>query len=219
MAAAGVRRAGVAGTDGSRARPGVYRPGRERKIYLAVGVLAVVVAAVAGWFLAAGDSGTAKPEPRDAATASAAPSVDGVVPPVPAASGAAGQPLPAGTDLPEPPPVVGGGQASAVSPDAGPTSSAGGEPTAQAPGGDDGKPAASPPAGKRLASPGGVVYASCARGKATLNSWEPTSGYGVEEVQPGPALAPLIVFKGETNRYRTTVTCVAGTPTPVVLPL
>ena len=51
-----------------------------------------------------------------------------------------------------------------------------------------------------------------------LTAWEPADGYAVERVDPGPALTASVVFTGR-NRYRTAVTCVAGRPTPVVLPL
>jgi serine/threonine-protein kinase len=63
------------------------------------------------------------------------------------------------------------------------------------------------------------VFASCDAGKATLSSWDPADGYSVEKVQPGPSLTTAIVFRGTPARYRMTVTCVAGNPTPVVLPL
>jgi hypothetical protein len=85
------------------------------------------------------------------------------------------------------------------------------------------QPSASPstaaPDGTKFSSPGGVIYATCSKGKATLTSWEPAAGYEVEKVKSGPALTTEIVFKGSPDRYRTTVTCVAGLPTPVVLPL
>jgi hypothetical protein len=41
----------------------------------------------------------------------------------------------------------------------------------------------------------------------------------VERVDPGPKLTAMVVFKGKLARYRMTVTCVAGAPAPVVLPL
>jgi eukaryotic-like serine/threonine-protein kinase len=85
-----------------------------------------------------------------------------------------------------------------------------GEPSALAPTG---------PVGTRLSSDGGVVYAVCSQGKGQLTSWEPNPGFTVQKVTQGPALAPEIVFKGAANRYRMTVTCVAGTPAPLVLPL
>jgi serine/threonine-protein kinase len=95
-------------------------------------------------------------------------------------------------------------------------SSSGGGPK---PSGDPSSLAPSGPVGTRLTSAGGVVYAVCSQGKGQLTSWEPNPGYSVQKVNQGPALAPEVVFKGATNRYRMTVTCVAGMPTPVVLPL
>jgi serine/threonine-protein kinase len=64
-----------------------------------------------------------------------------------------------------------------------------------------------------------VVYAVCSQGKGQLTSWQANPGYTVQKVNQGPALAPEIVFKGAGHRYRMTVTCVAGTPAPLVLPL
>jgi serine/threonine-protein kinase len=80
-------------------------------------------------------------------------------------------------------------------------------------------PASKAPEGTRLTSPGGLVYALCGQGKATLTWWEPADGYAVQKVDPGPALTAEIVFRGASARYRMTVTCVAGIPTPVALPL
>jgi serine/threonine-protein kinase len=85
-----------------------------------------------------------------------------------------------------------------------------GEPSALAPSG---------PVGTRLTSEGGTVYAVCSQGKGQLTSWDANPGYTVQKVNQGPAFAPEIVFKGAANRYRMTVTCVAGNPTPLVLPL
>jgi serine/threonine-protein kinase len=96
------------------------------------------------------------------------------------------------------------------------SSAAGGAPR---PSGEPSEPAPSGPVGTRLSSDGGVVYAVCSQGQGQLTSWEPNPGYTVQKVNQGPALAPEIVFKGATNRYRMTVTCVAGTPAPLVLPL
>jgi serine/threonine-protein kinase len=63
------------------------------------------------------------------------------------------------------------------------------------------------------------VYAQCAQGKATLTGWEPAEGYSVQKVAPGPALTTEIVFRSASARHRMTVTCVAGMPTAVALPL
>jgi serine/threonine-protein kinase len=75
------------------------------------------------------------------------------------------------------------------------------------------------PDGTRLTSAGGAVYAVCNQGRAQLTDWEPAAGYSVQKVNQGPAIAPEVVFKGASARYRMTVTCVGGTPTPLVLPL
>jgi serine/threonine-protein kinase len=61
--------------------------------------------------------------------------------------------------------------------------------------------------------------ARCVQGKAHLTSWTPKSPYEVERVNAGPVLAATIVFKNGASRIRMTVTCVAGAPTAVVLPL
>jgi serine/threonine-protein kinase len=185
-------------------------------VYIALGTVAVVIAAVAGWFLA-GNSAKSEAEQGAVGTATAAPATSGL-PEVPAATGASGQPLPAATDVPVRPPITGTGPAASATP-GGPTQTSPSTAASESPDGTDSPDVSSPPDGKRLASQGGVVYAKCAQGKATLTAWEPESGYSVEKVQPGPSLASVIVFKNAQSRYRTTVTCVAGTPTPVVLPL
>jgi eukaryotic-like serine/threonine-protein kinase len=41
----------------------------------------------------------------------------------------------------------------------------------------------------------------------------------VESATAGPALTTAVVFAHGLSRIRTTVTCLAGTPTAVVLPL
>jgi serine/threonine-protein kinase len=96
---------------------------------------------------------------------------------------------------------------------AGPSRSAGTTTTAPPPAEVD------EPDGARLTSEGGTVYAVCATLTATLTGWDPAPGFDVEAVDPGPAIAPMIVFAADDERYRTTVTCVAGEPTTVVLPL
>jgi len=178
--------------------------------------VAVIVAALAGWFLA----GTAEQAPPDggAQGITSAQPAPGALPQTPVATGPAGQSLPAPTDLPGQPPIAGGGPGvSSVSPGgSAQVSPSVGEGTP----GSSGSPAASAaPRGTRLTSKGGVVYATCGGGKATLTSWQPAQGYSVEKVNQGPGLAAVIVFKGPSDKYRMTVTCVAGTPTPVVLPL
>jgi len=50
-------------------------------------------------------------------------------------------------------------------------------------------------------------------------SWTPADPWKVQKVDEGPAHAVVIVFKNGAGRIRMTVTCVAGTPTVVTLPL
>ncbi|WP_328461916.1 protein kinase [Actinoplanes sp. NBC_00393] len=86
-------------------------------------------------------------------------------------------------------------------------------------GGSVAPPVSAPPEGTRLESPGGSVLARCADGKAELVAWEPRPGFVVERAAPGPALAPVVVFRGDLARYRMTVTCIGARPSAVVLPL
>ncbi|NMO50661.1 protein kinase [Actinoplanes sp. TBRC 11911] len=209
--------------------PGVLRPsGRgarrvplsKRKSLLAGGgVVAVTVAALLLWFVPGGDGENEKRSPAGGSTASVAPVRGlGVAPTV--SDGAA---APATAVPPGRPPHSGGNPAASAAP-AGTA-----RPSAGAPAGTSGpsdapeiSPTASPTpgaGGKRLSSPGGSVLATCADGKATLTDWQPAAGYEVERVDPGPALTALIIFKGPTQRYRMRVSCVAGEPTPFVLPL
>ena len=76
-----------------------------------------------------------------------------------------------------------------------------------------------PPAGTRLASPGGSVVARCVEDGAELIEWEPKDGFAVERVDPGPALTTSVVFAGGLTRFRMTVTCFGDRPSAVVLPL
>jgi serine/threonine-protein kinase len=155
--------------------------------------------------------------PTVAGTASAAPSVSAGLG-APAVSDGSGVTQPAATGAPVRPPAASepsasvspGGSAAGVAP------SAGGNPSAD-PSPSTAGPAA--PQGKRLDSAGGFAFATCGGGKATLTYWEAKPGFTVDKVEPGPALTASVAFQGTPTRYRMTVTCVAGTPTPVVLPL
>ncbi len=80
-------------------------------------------------------------------------------------------------------------------------------------------PTSPAPEGTVLSSPGGSVLARCADGGAELLAWEPASGFTVQRVDPGPSLAPSVVFAGRLSRYRMSVTCVSGRPSAVVLPI
>jgi eukaryotic-like serine/threonine-protein kinase len=75
------------------------------------------------------------------------------------------------------------------------------------------------PAGRELTSPGGSVYAQCAQGRATITDLVPADGYEVERVDAGSRLNAMAIFASDRSWYRMTVTCVAGSPTAVVLPL
>ena len=87
-------------------------------------------------------------------------------------------------------------------------------------------PAAEPTTAQPIAdvrtfeSRGGTIEARCdAKGRAELTSWTPKDPYEVQRVNEGPALTAVIAFRNGTSRIRMTVTCVAGTPTVVSLPL
>ena len=75
------------------------------------------------------------------------------------------------------------------------------------------------PRTRTLSSAAGTVEATCSGGKAHLTSWTAKDPYHVESATPGPALTTGVVFAHGLSRIRMTVTCVAGTPTAVVLPL
>ncbi|MFI7545840.1 protein kinase [Actinoplanes sp. NPDC049599] len=73
---------------------------------------------------------------------------------------------------------------------------------------------------RTFTSAGGTVEARCTdAGKAELVSWTPTDPYEVQKVTDGPAPTAAIVFRDGKSRIRMTVTCAAGTPTAVTLPL
>ncbi|MET8151938.1 protein kinase [Actinoplanes sp. NPDC049668] len=73
---------------------------------------------------------------------------------------------------------------------------------------------------RTFTSPGGTIEASCdTAGRARLISWAPKDPYQVEQVAAGPALTAAIVFRYVASRIRMTVTCVAGSPTAVTLPI
>jgi serine/threonine-protein kinase len=193
---------------------GLARLFEERRRVLLVGaILAIVIAALVGLALG-GHSRVTGSAPETAATETAAPTMSSGLG-GPTASGGVGVTRPAGTGVPVRPPVAGSEPIASVDPSSG-GPSASTDPSASP------SPSATrlvAPDGKRLDSPGGFVYAACEQGKATLTYWEAKPGFTVDKVEPGPALTALIIFKGTPARYRMTVTCVAGSPTPVVLPL
>jgi eukaryotic-like serine/threonine-protein kinase len=188
------------------------------RVLLIGAILAVVIAALIGLALGGPDR-TGATSPEAAVTATVAPTVSsGIGAPSTSARGPATQP--AASNAPARPPVAGSEPIASVS-------AATSAPAAAAPSASDGtSPTPSPsaagsqaPEGKRLDSPGGFVYAVCGSGKATLTWWEAKPGYAVAKVEPGPALTTSVAFKGDPTTYRMTTTCVAGVPTPVVLPL
>ena len=196
----------LAGGKGAR-----RAPKNRGRMLLGGAVLAVVIAALVGLALG-GPTSVRGSAPDAVVTATPAPSVS-VGLGVPAVgNGTAVTPTASAT--PVRPPVVANEPSASISPGGPP---AGGTMKGSSPVPSRGGSAG--PEGKRLDSPGGFAYATCGQGKSKLTSWQANPGYSVEKVEPGPALTTLIVFKGTLDRFRMTVTCVAGTPTPVVLPL
>jgi Protein kinase domain len=200
--------------DGFRGWLGSLKRPRE---FLVLGIVAALVAASAGYLLAdkAAQRQAEAPVPGAATTA---PAGSGGTGSGPASTDASSPAQPANHNLPAQPAVSAAAPGATVTPGAKPTakpsSAAGAEP------GDDAPGTSSPVAeGKRFSSPGGSVSATCAGVKATLSAWEPADGFTVQTVVAGPAVTTSIVFAGTLRRYRITVTCVAGQPTPVVLPL
>jgi len=190
------------------------RPGRRS---ILAGVAAAVASAALLWVLVPGG---AVGEPRVAS--SVAPSVTvraatGAAPPGPAATAtrpaAVAPGLTPGAPSATPssaagswPPPTGSTQPSAPAPRPSPTT----EPTTAEPVTD----------ARTFTSRGGSVDARCdAGGRAELVSWAAADPYEVQKVDEGPALAAEIIFKRAASRIRMTVTCVAGMPTAVVLPL
>jgi hypothetical protein len=69
-------------------------------------------------------------------------------------------------------------------------------------------------------SRGGTIEARCtAVGEAKLVTWAAKPPYQVERVNPEPVPTAVIVFRHAASRIRTAVTCAAGSPTVVTLPL
>jgi hypothetical protein len=203
-----------AGEDGARRVPKKWVFAERARVLLGGAVLAVVIAALVGLALG-GPSYVRGSAPGAVVTGTPAPSVSSGLG-VPAVGAGATVTPTAATGTPVRTPIAGSEPSASISP--------GGPPTGGANRGSSASPGPSRggsagPEGKRLDSPGGFVYATCGQGKSKLISWQANSGYSVEKVEPGPALTTAIVFRGTLDRIRMTVTCVAGTPTPVVLPL
>ncbi|GAA3133978.1 hypothetical protein GCM10010466_25760 [Planomonospora alba] len=58
----------------------------------------------------------------------------------------------------------------------------------------------------------GAVTAACEEGRALLLSWTPAPGYGVEEVERGPAATASVVFESDDRTAVISLTCPAGKP-------
>ena len=201
------------GAVGDWAAP--VRHGKRNALLAGGGIAAALIAVLVLWGFA-GDGAKEQAEQGGVGVESVAPTRGGV-PDATRGTGSRPGAVPAVTEIGGRPPAAGSGPApSADAPAVAPSGAPG--PTPQ-PSSSVSAPASEAPQGTRLTSPGGVVYARCDQGKATLTWWEPAAGYLVQKVDPGPALTTEIVFRGATTRYRMTVTCVAGIPTPVVLPL
>lgn len=197
---------------------------RKRKSLLAAGGAGgLIVAGLVGWSVSSGD-----PDAPERGSAAAGPSASSVVTPARTGGSAesrvsvpAGAKAPAATSGPRRSAGVSGSPA----PSRSRTRSAGpvAVPTATPPLSTTtpltSPPTTPPPAGTRLTSPGGSVRADCGSGGATLSEPEPEPGFDLENIDSGPTLAAEVVFAAGLERYRMTVTCVAGVPTPVVLPL
>ncbi|GAA0540416.1 hypothetical protein GCM10010172_22090 [Paractinoplanes ferrugineus] len=198
----------------SKARSGGWVRGVPKKQFVLVGVIvALVVAALVGLGLQR-STGARSAEPEAAAGPTVAPSVSrqAGVPTVSRSSAVIRPSATAGSASPQ---VRGREPSTSVSP-------VRPAPSRSAPGTAKPTPSATPPPepeGKLLESPGGIVFAVCGTGRAEFTWWEAKPGYSVEDVDPGPSLAPAAIFRSMFTRYRTTVTCVAGSPTAVVLPL
>jgi hypothetical protein len=202
-----------------RRRPGEadrVRKKRRNLLLAGGGVAALLAVVLVLWGLAdrrspadRAASGTVGEAPSRVPSSSVRPS--------PSASGSRSTTAKGGTAGPEQP-VLGVTRATA-SP--GPSATPSASPTRRTPqpSGEPSELTPSGPVGTRLSSAGGSVYAVCAQGRGQLTSWEANPGYTVQKVNQGPALAPEIVFEGFASRYRMTITCVGGTPTPLVLPL
>ncbi|HET6532783.1 MAG TPA: protein kinase [Actinoplanes sp.] len=205
----------------------VGRPGRDKRLLLLLvgsAVAIALLAALLAWTLVPGagrdTAGPAVVTPHQPSGAVDDPDAAGTVPAPGPADGTA-----ADDDTVPQPGAVGpqatGGSAAPAGPEPQPGEATttpgrtgGGQPTAGAP------PTTGPTAqGRTLSSVAGSVVAECTGGKAHLTSWSAKDPYQVERVNAGPVLAATAVFRTDASRIRMTVTCVAGVPTAVVLPL
>ncbi|MDT5030892.1 MAG: eukaryotic-like serine/threonine-protein kinase [Actinoplanes sp.] len=194
----------------------------RRRFVLVGGVLAVVVAGGTLWLMAPEDTAEGRPGGDTIAAQPSAPGATGVdrpgssaVPTVSASRPVGGPVLGAVAPGSNRPPVsVPATSETGTLPPVEPT------PTGATTVTPSSAPSTVTPRGTILASGGGEVLAKCnGAGKSKLISWQPKTGWTVTSVSPGPALTTGIVFKNGISKIQMTVTCVAGHPTAVVLPL
>ncbi|WIM95643.1 protein kinase [Actinoplanes oblitus] len=187
-------------------------PPDRRRLVLGC-VLAALVLAAGGWWL------TRSGEPRST-TVDAVPPVsrDSAEPSGSAHPSPGGSPAPTGTRISQRPAAVVSPVGPAVASVPSPALSSVPVPS---PSGVSAAPSGSAPGavGTWLESKGGMVRAVCEAGNARLLDWQPAEGFEVERADPGPGLTASVVFAGELSRYRMSVTCFAGKPSAVVLPL
>jgi serine/threonine-protein kinase len=191
--------------------------GKRGAIIAVIAVVAVLAAAALLWFLRPASKPGQRANPAAPATASKKPPASAGQPAGPAtAAGTA----PVGGTAPGAAPVPGATVQTSVSP-ADPGTGQTVEPTGTATPTPGRTPASSAPAPRTrtLSSSAGTVEATCSGGKAHLTSWTAKDPYHVESATPGPALTTGVVFAHGISRTRMTVSCLAGTPTAVVLPL
>jgi hypothetical protein len=188
--------------------------GKRGAIIVGVAVLAAVGLL---WFLLPASKPGRRANQAPPATASQRPPASAGQPAGP--STAAGT-VPAGGTAPGAAPIPGGTVQTTV-PAAGPGTGQTVDPTATAAPTPSRTPASSAPAPRTrtLSSSAGTVEATCSGGKAQLISWTAKDPYHVESATAGPALTTGVVFAHGVARIRMTVSCLAGTPTAVVLPL
>ncbi|WP_283136588.1 hypothetical protein [Rhizohabitans arisaemae] len=63
---------------------------------------------------------------------------------------------------------------------------------------------------KAFTTPGGSVVAACRGGEATLRSWSPAQGFGIDDVKQGPDAKASIEFESEDVQVTLEITCSKG---------
>jgi serine/threonine-protein kinase len=194
------------------------RPPKNRRTAVLLAAAVLLVAGLLVWLIIPDSA----PGRHDSAAALPSPASPGGTPATSAPGRPGTSPRPAGQAKPD-----GGGLAGEQSPSPSSAAATASDPAgSSAPAGpaSSATPSAAPttsaPKGTVLTSAGGDVLAKCTPSdKAKLIDWTPKAGWTVTGVSAGPAIATSIVFKDATNKVRMTVTCVAGLPTSVVLPI